>query len=72
MGSVGFEALQLEEVRARLRKMRGADLLRFGRAAASLCSPEDRFGQLPRRIAVDQPAEAREGWAPDDQVAFVV
>jgi hypothetical protein len=31
MGSVGVQPFQLEDVRARLRKMSDADLLRFGR-----------------------------------------
>jgi hypothetical protein len=43
MGSVGFQPLKLEELRARLRKMSDEDLLRFGRAAASLCRPEEQF-----------------------------
>ena len=35
MSSVGFQPLQLEDVRARLRKMSDADLLRFGARFAS-------------------------------------
>jgi len=31
---VGFQPLQLEEVRARIRKMSDQELIRFGRAAA--------------------------------------
>jgi hypothetical protein len=54
MGSVGFQPLQLEDVRAKLRRMSGADLLRFGRAAASLCRPERQFGHPPRQVFVDQ------------------
>jgi hypothetical protein len=33
MGPVGFQPLQLEEMRSRLRKMRDVELVRFGRAA---------------------------------------
>jgi hypothetical protein len=54
MSSVGFQPLQLETVRARLRKMSAADLLRFGRAAASLCRPEKQLGHPPRQVFVDQ------------------
>jgi hypothetical protein len=35
MGSVGFQPLQIEEVRARLRKMTDEALIRFGRASAT-------------------------------------
>jgi hypothetical protein len=62
MGSVGFRPFQLETVRARLRKMSDADLLRFGRAAASLCKPENQFGRPPRTVFVDQLNEARAEW----------
>jgi hypothetical protein len=67
MGSVGFQPFQLEEVRARLRKMTDADLLRFGRAAASLCRPEEQFGHPPRQVFVVQLYEARAEWRPASQ-----
>jgi hypothetical protein len=54
--------LQLEEVRARLRKMSDADLIRFGRAAAGMCSPEANFGRPPRQVFVEQLEEARAEW----------
>ena len=54
MGSVGIQPFQLEELRVRLRKMSDADLLRFGRAAASLCKPDGNFGHPPRQVFVDQ------------------
>jgi hypothetical protein len=62
MSSVGFQPLQLDEVRARLQKMSDADLLHFGRAAASLCRPEKQFGRPPRKVFVDQLNEARAEW----------
>jgi hypothetical protein len=62
MGSVGFRPYQLEEVRVRLRKMSDEELLRFGRAAASLCRPEDQFGRPPRAVFVEQLREARSEW----------
>jgi len=62
MGSVGFQPLQLDDVRARLRKVSDADLLRFGQAAASLCRPEDQFGHPSRDVFVDQLQEARSEW----------
>jgi hypothetical protein len=62
MGSVGFQPYQLEDVRARLRKMSDEDLLRFGRAAASLCRPDGNFGHPPRRVFVEQLREARAEW----------
>jgi hypothetical protein len=62
MGSVGFQPFQLEEVRARLAKMSDADLLRFGRAAASLCKPDGNFGHAPRKVFIEQLHEARAEW----------
>jgi|HubBroStandDraft_4_1064222.scaffolds.fasta_scaffold89159_1 hypothetical protein len=35
MGSVGFQPLQIDEVRARLRKMTDEALIRYGRASAT-------------------------------------
>jgi len=58
VGFVGFQPFKLEEVRARLRKMSDADLMRFGRAAASLRRLENQFGHPPRRVFVEQ-LEAR-------------
>jgi len=62
MGSVGFQPFQLEDVRTRLRKMSDEELLRFGRAAASLCRPEGNFGHPPRAVFVEQLQEARVEW----------
>jgi hypothetical protein len=38
------------------------ELLRVGRAAASLCRPEHQFGQAPRTVFVEQLREARAEW----------
>jgi len=62
MSFVAFQPFQIEEVRARLRKLSDANLLRFGRAAASLCRPDGNFGHPPRRVFVEQLEEAREEW----------
>jgi hypothetical protein len=62
MCSAGFQPLRLEDVRCRFRKMNDANLLRFGRAAASLCRPGDQFGHPPRQVFVDQLNEARAEW----------
>jgi hypothetical protein len=48
MGFVGFQYFEFDTLRARLRKISDTDLLRFGRAAASLCRPEDQFGHPSR------------------------
>jgi len=42
--------------------MSDAELLRFGRAAASLCKPDGNFGQPPRTVFVEQLDEARREW----------
>ena len=62
MGSVGFQPFQLESLRERLRKMSDDELVRFGRAAAGMCSPEANFGHAPRTVFVEQLREARAEW----------
>jgi hypothetical protein len=62
MGPVGFQPFRLEEVRERLQKMSDAELIRFGRASAGMCSPEANFGQPPRQVFVKQLREARREW----------
>jgi hypothetical protein len=61
LNSVGFSSseneVDLESLRSRLREMSDAELLRFGRAAKSMCSPDAYFG--PPQTFVIQLAEAR-------------
>ena len=52
----------LEALRARLRRMSDGDLLRFGRAARYMCSPEANLGKEPRKAFVIQLREAVEEW----------
>ena len=52
LSSVGFSDLDLESLRARLRKMNDQELRRFGLAARFMCSPDAYFGQSPRRTFV--------------------
>ena len=63
LNSVGFSncdnEVDLEGLRTRLRKMNDAELLRFGQAAKSMCSPDAYFGQPPRQAFVIQLEEAR-------------
>ena len=63
LSSVGFSSneteIDLEGLRTRLRKMNDAELLRFGQAAKSMCSPDAYFGQPPRQAFVIQLEEAR-------------
>ena len=66
LSSVGFSGteseLNLESLRARLHKMTDTELLRFGRAAKSMSSPDAYFGQRPRQTFVIQLEEARKEW----------
>jgi hypothetical protein len=71
VGSVGFQPLQLETLRARFRKLSEPYLRQFGRAAASLCLPEDQFGHALRRVFVKQLHEARVEWLPASQGAHL-
>jgi hypothetical protein len=53
MGSVGFQPYQLDDVRARLREMSDVDLLRFGRAAASIFRrPRHRKAQCDETVGL--------------------
>jgi hypothetical protein len=62
MDSARFQPLQIEQWRERLRKKSDEELIRFGRAALGMCSPEANFGHPPRSIFVDQLQEARAEW----------
>jgi hypothetical protein len=63
LNSVGFSnsenEIDLEGLRTRLREMSDAELLRYGRAAKSMCSPDGYLGEAPRQTFVIQLAEAR-------------
>ncbi len=53
------EPTDADEVRTRLRQMSDEQLLRFGKAAAFMCSPRTNFGEPPREAFVIQLREAR-------------
>jgi hypothetical protein len=48
------EGIDLDELRARLRKMNDDQLIRFGKAARSMCRDDE-----PRQVSVIQLEEAR-------------
>jgi hypothetical protein len=54
------DVLDLDELRARLRKMSDAELLRFGKAANFMCSPKANLHRPPREAFVIQLREARD------------
>ena len=54
--------IDLEQLRSRLSRMDDSELLRFGRAARFICSPEANIGKDPRPEFVIQLEEAREEW----------
>jgi hypothetical protein len=54
--------IDLEELRARLRKMTDTELRHFGRAAKFMCSPGANLGKPPREAFVVQLREARAEW----------
>jgi hypothetical protein len=53
--------IDLEQLRARLRKMTEAELIRFGKAARFMCRSA-RNGETPRECFVVQLEEARAEW----------
>jgi hypothetical protein len=60
---VGFSDSQnevdLDTLRARLRKMTDGELARFGRTAQYMCSPRPNLGKPPRQVFVIQLEEAQ-------------
>jgi hypothetical protein len=64
----GENGLDLEALRARLRRMSEQELRRFGRAARYMCSPPANLDKSPRQVFVIQLREAvkelgRRRWA---------
>src|SRR5215472_3904063 len=58
----GENELDLEALRMRLRGMDDRELIRFGKAARYMCSPEANLGKEPRKVFVIQLREAVEEW----------
>jgi len=58
----GENELDLEALRARLRRMNDKELLRFVKFARYMCSPEANPGKEPRHAFVIQLREAVEEW----------
>ena len=59
---VGENGLDLEALRARLRRMTDRELLRFGKSARYMCSAEANLGKQPRQVFVIQLREAQNEW----------
>ena len=66
MGSIDSNSAQRsqspEELRAWLRTMSDVDLLKFGQAAASLCTPIKNSDRPIREVFREQLCEARLEW----------
>jgi hypothetical protein len=60
--SVGFQELDIRQLRERLRKMTDEQLLRFGKAAASVCRVVPHLNDPPPEAFVVQLEEARAEW----------
>jgi hypothetical protein len=58
----GESPIDLGALRSRLEAMDSAALMRFGQAAAFMCSPRANMGKEPREAFVVQLQEAREEW----------
>ena len=58
----GENELDLEALRARLRRMTDRELLRFGKSARYMCSAEANLGKQPRQVFVIQLREAQNEW----------
>jgi hypothetical protein len=60
--SVGFTSTNPEDVRRRFQAMDDDELLRTGKSAAFLCSPEANHGRPPSDAFIIQLREARAEW----------
>jgi hypothetical protein len=56
------EAVNVDELRARLTKMTDAELIHFGNAARQMCSEVANMGHAPRQCFVVQLDEALAEW----------
>jgi hypothetical protein len=59
---VGENGLDLEALRAGLRRMTDRELLRFGKSARYMCSAEANLGKKPRQVFIIQLREAQNEW----------
>jgi hypothetical protein len=57
------DGINLEELRARLRKMTDAELRRFGRAARFMCSSGANLGKPPRGVFMGSAGGGKSGVA---------
>jgi hypothetical protein len=62
MGSVNVNGFNIPQLRTHLRGMSDDELLKFGKAAKSLCDPKTNYGRPPREVFMIQLREAREEW----------
>ena len=63
LSPVGLQSeLDLDQLRARLRKMTDAELRHFGQSARYMCSPAANHGAPPRECFMIQLEEARREW----------
>ena len=67
---VGENGLDLEALRARLRRMTDRELLRFGKSARYMCSAEANLGKQPRQVFVIQLREAQNEWRHRQRASF--
>lgn len=56
------DTIDLDELRARLRKLTDAELIAFGKSVRYMCSPAANLDKPPREPFVIQLREAREEW----------
>jgi hypothetical protein len=55
-------SIDRELLRAQLRDMSDAELLRYGKTAREMCSPAANSGKAPRQIFVIQLEEVQAEW----------
>ena len=55
-------AIDLDAIRARLRKLSDIELIKYGKDCSFLCSPRQNFGKPPLEVWKAQLEEARAEW----------
>jgi hypothetical protein len=59
---ISTDNFDIEQLRARLRKMSDKELIQFGKDVRYLCSPEASFGKPPLEVWAMQLREGCEEW----------
>jgi hypothetical protein len=63
-------SIDVDAIRARLRKLLDPELIEYGKSCVFLCSPKQNFGKPPLEVWTVQLREARAEWRRRHPVPF--